>query len=297
MEYNVQRISSEYNFIVKGVSYIGNPKPNTAMYVSKKIFYLLENLRDMQECLVFVEDGMEVSDEVKLKNCFIYSKTPQLTYAKFVNGFAEEQYSREKVRKYRLTDEGYYLGENVQLGHDSYIEPGCLIGHDVVIGSNARICAGSIIKNAVIGDNVLINENAVVGSSGFTMTSDEEGNLIRIPTLGKVYIGNSVEIGAHDNISCGSSGNTIIEDYVKLDALVHIGHDAYLSKNVEITACSVIGGFDWLGCHTYVGLNATVRNRIDLGNYSVVGMGSTVTKSVEAGITVVGNPARVFVRK
>lgn len=297
MEYNVQHISSEYNFIIKGVSYIGDPKPNTAMYVSKKVSYLLENLKNVQECLVFVEDGTEVPDQAKQTNCFIYSGNPQLTYAKFVDCFVEEQYIRDKAKKYRLTNEGYYLGENVQLGHDSYIEPGCIIGHDVVIGSNARIYAGSVIKNAVIGDNVLINENAVVGASGFTMTTDEGGNLIRIPTLGKVYIGNGVEIGAHDNISCGSSGNTVIEDYVKLDALVYVGHDAYIGKNVEITACSVIGGFDRLGCHSYVGLNASVRNRIDLGNYSVIGMGSTVTKSVEAGTTVVGNPAKVFVKK
>lgn len=297
MEYNIHDISPQYNFVVTGVSYIGSPRPHTAMYVSKKVGYLLENLRSMQDCLVFVEDGVEVLEELKEKNCFIFSKNPQLSYAEFINSFAEEKNKKDRERKYRLTGGGYYLGENVQIGPNSYIEPGCLIGHDVVIGANARIYAGSIVKNAVIGDDVLVNEKAVIGASGFTMIENNKGNLIRIPTLGKVYIGNNVEIGAHDNISCGSGGNTVIEDYVKLDALVHIGHDAYLSGNVEITAGSIIGGFDELGCHAYVGINASIRNRVHIGENSIIGMGATVTKSVEAGITVAGNPAKLFTKK
>ncbi len=76
------------------------------------------------------------------------------------------------------------------------------------------------------------------------MTQDREGNRTRIPSL---IIGDFVEVGVSDNISAGSAGNTVIEDHVKLDALVHIGHDAHIKKNVEITAVSIVGGFDVIG--------------------------------------------------
>ena len=113
----------------------------------------------------------------------------------------------------------------------AYIEPGCFIGHNVKIGDNARILYGSVIKNAVVGDNFLCNEYALIGANGFNMAEDLDGNKIRIPSLGYVIIGNNVEIGAYNNISCGSGGDTIIEDWVKIDAHVHLGHDVHLKKN------------------------------------------------------------------
>lgn len=165
------------------------------------------------------------------------------------------------------------------------------------IGDNARIYAGSVIKNSIIGNNVIVNEKAVIGANGFTMANDEDGNKIRIYSLGKVIIGNDVEIGTNDNISRGSGGDTIIEDSVKLDALIHIGHDVHLHKNVEITAGAVIGGFVDAQEGAYVGINAVVRNRVTLGSNSFIGMGATVTKSVNNGVIVVGNPAKPFDKK
>ena len=76
--------------------------------------------------------------------------------------------------------------------------------------------------------------------------------------------------------------------------MVHIGHDAHLHKNVEITAGAVVGGFVDARDGAYIGINAVIRNRISLGINSFVGMGATVTKSVEDGVTVVGNPAKVI---
>ena len=222
MEYSVKKIDASYAFTVSGVSYIGSPKPHTAMYVSKKVEHLIKNLEGLQECLVFAEEGIEVPVGLKEGNCFVFCKSPQMSYAEFVNQFAEERDNADAKRHYQFTDGGYYLGENVQIGADAYIEPGCLIGHDVVIGKKARILAGSVIKNAVIGDHFFCNERAVVGSTSFTMYEDEEGNKNRIATLGKVIIGNYVEIGSCNNVAAGGCGDTILEDYVKLDGLIHI---------------------------------------------------------------------------
>lgn len=294
MKINVNRIIEDKNFNIVGMSYIGAPKSNTAMFITKKVEYLLVSLESVSECLVFAENGMCVSNELKEKHAFYFSEKPQLDYARFANEFAEERFREERQYKYVLMNDGYYISNDVAIPEDAYIEPGCVIGPDVRIGKNARILAGTVIKHTSIGDNFFSNEYAVIGANGFTMAEDEDGNKFRIPTLGKVIIGNNVEIGAHDNISGGSGGDTVIEDNVKIDALVHLGHDVHLQKNVEITAGAIIGGFNNLGEHVFIGINAVTRNRINIGERAVIGMGATVTKSVEADTTVAGNPARLL---
>lgn len=294
MEYNVGKIDERYDFIVNGTSYIGEPRENTAMYVTKKVSHLLKNLRGFACCLVFAETGIEVDPALRRENCLVFYDNPQLAYVRFIKELSDRREQRERNRKYKLTEGGYYLGENVQIGENTYIEPMALIGHDVVIGKNAFIGAGAVIKNAVIGDDFVCNAYAVIGSPGFTMCEDEEGNKLRIPSMGRVVIGNFVEVGVGDNISIGSSGNTVLEDYVKLDALIHIGHDVHIQKNAELTAGAIVGGFDKIGERAYCGLNAAIRNRVSVGEDGFIGMGAVVTKSVEPGVTVVGNPARKF---
>lgn len=296
MEYNVREIDERYEFTVNGASYIGSPKAHTAMYVTKKVSRLLGNIRGLAGCLVFAEEGIEADPALQEENCFVFSSNPQLAYVRFIAQLAEQLEKEEQGRKYTLTEEGYYLGENVQIGENAYIEPMVLIGHDVVIGKNAVIRAGAVIKNAVIGDHFVCNAHAVIGSPGFTMCEDEEGNKLRIPSMGRVLIGNFVEVGMGDNISVGSSGDTTIDDYVKLDVLIHIGHDAHIQKNAELTAGAIVGGFDQIGERAYCGLNAAIRNRVSVGADGFIGMGAVVTKDVESGVTVVGNPARKFER-
>ena len=285
------------NSKIVGASYIGSPKPYTVMFISKKVERLIENLALVENCLVFAENGIFVPSKIQEKNFFVFSNEPQRDYAEYVWKFFERKVKRDSEREIKLTEKGYYVGENVRIGENAYIEPGCLIGHDVIIGKNARILSGTIIKNSIIGDDFVANEYAVIGASGFTITKDRQGNNLRIPTLGNVAIGNCVEIGTHNNISCGSGGNTIIEDYVKLDAFVHVGHDARLRRNAEITANVTVGGFVDMGENTYAGIGSVIRNRVCVGNKTIIGMGAIVTKSVADNVTVIGNPARVMMEE
>lgn len=291
MEYEVKQLNPSYDFKVTGVSYIGEPVSNTAMYITKKVEYLLENLKKSKNCLIFAEDGITIPEVLKKENCFSLSENPQRDYAEFVQMFANLRFEKDRKRKYTLMPGGYYIGENVSIGENAYIEPGCIIGHDVIIGKNTCILAGSIIKNAIIGDEFFMNENSVIGAQAFTMAEDENGNKFRIPALGKVRIGDHVEIGPQNNIACGSNRDTILENNVKLDGLVHIGHDAHLCKNVEVTAGGIFSGFVYIGEHAYTGVNACIRNRISIGSHCVIGMGATVVETVPPGVTVAGNPA------
>lgn len=296
MQYDVGWIDADYNFKIYGVSYIGKPRSNTAMYISRKIAEQLGELEFVEQCLVFAETGIEIPEALKKKHAILLVDNPQLAYAKLAMELEHMQIEEDKKYQYIYRD-GSYISETAVIGEGAYIEPGCLVGHNVVIGENAVILKGTVVRNAVIGDRFLANEYAVIGANGFTMAEDGKGDKIRIPSLGKVKIKNDVEVGVHNNISRGSGENTILEDYVKLDAFVHIGHDAHLMKNVEVTAGAVVGGFDMVGEKAFLGLNSTLRNRIKIGDGALVGMGSVVTKSVEEDIVAVGNPAKTLRRK
>lgn len=292
MEFSVSLLSPEHNFSVVGVSYVGAPKNRTAMYITKKVEHLLTNLKNASQCLIFAEDTIEPPEKLRRNHCFILSANPQQQYTDFVNQFANLTERKNRTRKYTLTEGGYYVGENVKIGENAYIEPGCLIGHDVIIGDNAKIFAGAKIKNTTIGNDFIAGENCTIGTYGFTMTLDANGNRMRIPSLGKIVIGDHVEVGAHTNICTSSGGDTVLKNWVKLDALVHVGHDAMLENNVEVTAGVIVGGFDQLKEKTYVGLNTTLRNRISVGENALIGMGAAVIRDVPSSTVVVGNPAK-----
>lgn len=282
---------------VCGVSYIGNPRPNTAMYVTAKVGYLVSNLAGVSGCLIFAENGIDVPDSIAKANEFRFCDNPLLAYADYAGTIERARIAAERTIPYLQTETGAFVSETAVLGKGAYLEPGVMIGPGVEIGEGAVILSGAVVRHARIGNNVLINEHAVVGAAGFTMASDEEGNLLRIPTLGGVLVGDDVEIGVHDNVSCGSGGDTIINNRAKIDALVHIGHDAIIGRNVRITAGVVVGGYASVGEGAFLGVGSVLRNRIIIGENVTIGMGAVVTKSVDDGITVVGNPAKPFERK
>ncbi len=297
MQIDVSKYSDKHSFWIMGASYIGAPRSNTAMFVSRKIGMTIHALKEVDECLVFAEIGLKVPEEYLDKHCFVFSANPQYEYSKFTEEFFLMEEQNNNTIGFEITPNGAYISKSAIIGENAILEPGVIIGPGVVIGNNARIYTGAVIKNATIGSDIIVNEKAVIGANGFTMASDENGNKTRIYSLGRVVIGNNVEIGVHDNISRGSGGDTIIEDYVKIDALIHIGHDVHLHKNVEITAGAVVGGFVEAKEDAYIGINSVIRNRISLGTNCFVGMGATVTKSVEDGIMVIGNPAKPFEKK
>lgn len=152
MRYNVSKIVSGKSFVVIGISYIGAPRSNTAMFISKKVEHLLTALEAVDECLIFAETGISVSDELLKKHAFHFSERPQSAYAAFANQFAEEMFLEEAKLKFNLMPGGYYMSEDVIISEDAYIETGCQIGPDVQIGKHARILKGSVIRHATIGD-------------------------------------------------------------------------------------------------------------------------------------------------
>ena len=280
--------------VIIGASYIGKPVSNTVMFASKKVERLLVNLHDVSNCLVFIENDVIIPDSVdQLHNLFIRTDNPQRDYTSYVNSIQAKRDEMNAHRKYTMTDSGYIIGENVKIGAGASIEAGALIDHDVVIGCNARILAGAKIRNAIIGDDFFAGENCTIGTAGFNFAKDECGDIVRIPSLGKVLIGNGVEVFAHSNIACGMAGDTVISDYAKIDVLVHIGHDAFIGRNVEIPAGVIVGGFSKVGDNSFLGVNSTIRNRKEIGSNAFIGMGAAVAQDIPSHALAMGVPAKV----
>ena len=118
MAINAGAIDSRYDFLIEGVSYAGNPKDNTAMYISKKVERLLHNLEGRKNCLVFCERTIEIPEELRESNLIVSTDNPQRAYAEFVQQFEDQRFKEMENRKYSLDQRGYYVGENVSIGKD-----------------------------------------------------------------------------------------------------------------------------------------------------------------------------------
>ena len=183
------------------------------------------------------------------------------------------------------------------------VDPEAVIGKDVYIGPYAVIDKAEIGDNCIISafvkiyDNVKIGhhcsfkEGAIIGGAGFGFETDENGNRFRFPQLGKVVIGNYVEVGANSTIDRGALSDTVIGDYTKMDNLCHIAHNNVVGKNCVFTAGSIVSGSCEIGDNTWVGPNSTINNWIKVGKDSLIGIGSTVVMKVKDGTKVFGVPA------
>ena len=291
MVFNVKEINPKYDFQISGMSYIGNPKDKTCLFVVKKIQRMIKNLEGHKNCLVFIENGMSIPDGLQEQNCFVFVDNPQDEYGLFSLRMHEKEQKESANRAYKTMTGGYYLGENVSLGENVRIDPGCLIDHDVVIGDDAYIGFGSVVRNATIGNHFRCYEYSIIGTESFN-PGHKGDYTYRVPSFGKVIIGNHVDIGSHVVIERGFNSDTVLRDGVMLDSGVIIGHDVILEDRTKITCGACVAGRVTVGRDTYIGMNSTIKQRLEIGQEAMVGMGSSVITNVKPETTVFGNPAK-----
>lgn len=178
------------------------------------------------------------------------------------------------------------------------IHPTVVIGQNVTIEDDVEICENTIIEhNAIInsgtriGKNCLIRSGATIGGQGYNYLDDGDLRL-KIPDLGGVIIKDNVEIGANTCVAKGIVGDTLLEDDVKVDNLVHIAHDCIISKRALIIAGATLCGYVEIGENARVSPNACIKQRVKVGKNSVVGLGAVLLKNVKDNTTVFGNPAK-----
>lgn len=185
---------------------------------------------------------------------------------------------------------GVYIGEEAVIGKGSRIGVNTYIGDQVVVGEDCLIENNVSISNAIIGNKTIIYPGARIGQDGFGFASDREGHY-KIPHLGRVIIGNDVEIGANTCIDRGSLNDTVIEDLCRIDNLVQIGHNVKVGKGSVLVAQVGVAGSTELGKFVTLAGQVGVIGHLKIGDGAMIFVRSCVTRSVEPGAKMAGYPA------
>lgn len=160
------------------------------------------------------------------------------------------------------------------------VHPGCYIGRDARIGRDSVLNPGvTVYHRCVIGERAIVHSGAVIGADGFGMAM-EGGKWLKIPQIGKVLIGDDVEIGANTTIDRGAMGDTVIEDGVKMDNQIQIGHNCRIGAHSAIAGCVGIAGSTRIGKHCRIGGSAMISGHLDIADNVEISGGTTVAKSI-----------------
>jgi len=182
---------------------------------------------------------------------------------------------------------------DARIASSALIGPGVVLGADVVIAEHAVVGANCVIDHTTIGAGTQISFNCSIGSDGFGYEIDEEsGEIVKFPHFGRVHIGRNVEIASNTCIDRGSLNDTVIEDDVKIDNLVHVAHNCRIERGAFLIANSMIGGSTVVGEYAWIAPSTSLLNGIGIGRLTMTGMGSVVIKSVAENEIVAGLPAK-----
>ncbi len=236
------------------------------------------------------------------------SGTPKLAFAKAAAVLVDRApiatgiHATAIVAPLAKIGEGVSIGPYAVIGEDTHIGEGTQIGPHVVVGAgcwigkNCRLHArATLYRGARLGDRVEIHSGAVIGADGFGYAFGE-GRYTKFPQVGLVEIGDDVEIGANTTIDRGSLGDTRIASGVKLDNLVHIGHNCEIGENSVVAAQAGLSGSCVFGKNVIVGGQAGFGERCKLEDGAIIGGQSGVLggKVIHSGETVWGTPARTL---
>lgn len=172
------------------------------------------------------------------------------------------------------------IGLHAVLGENVIIESGCIIGDHVVIGDNTHLQPNVVIyRDCIIGRDCTLFAGAVIGADGFGYAEEGE-RWVKIPQVGRVVIGNQVDVGANTTIDRGALDDTLIEDGVKLDNLVQIGHNCRIGAHTVIAGCVGIAGSARIGRHCRIGGAAMVLGHLEIADGVTISPGSMITRSL-----------------
>ncbi|NOQ73598.1 MAG: hypothetical protein GQ574_16450 [Crocinitomix sp.] len=193
---------------------------------------------------------------------------------------------------YYLLDDTARHRKNSQLK----IADQAFVGQNVTIGDGTVIHPFAVIEaDSVIGKNCVIKSNTSIGSEGMGIALNPETDLLeKLPQIGNVVMHDHVDIGPNTTVRRGALGETLIKEGCKIGALINIGHNCVIGRNVILTCNNVVSGSAIIGDYVYLGVNAMIRNGIEIGEKTQIGMGAVVTKSLPANVIAYGNPAKVI---
>ena len=233
---------------------------------------------------------------------FIVTPNPYAYFARVAQTFIDLAAPKAKpgVHPSATIDPSAQIAASAVIGPHVTVEAGAVIGEhvrldaNVVIGRGTRIGANShlypnvaVYHGCKLGERVIVHAGAVIGSDGFGFAPDfvgegdaRTGSWVKIPQVGGVSIAADVEIGANTTIDRGAMADTIIEECVKIDNLVQIGHNCKVGAYTVIAGCAGIAGSTTIGRHCMIGGAVGIAGHVTLADYVIVTAKSGVSKSL-----------------
>ena len=172
------------------------------------------------------------------------------------------------------------IDADVVIGENVVIDAGCVIGRGAKIGANTHLYPRVVfLDGCEIGENGIIYPGAVIGSDGFGLANDG-GVWVKIPQVGRVVIGNDVQIGANTTVDRGALVDTVIGDGVKLDNQIQIGHNCRIGDHTAMAGCVGVGGSSIIGKHCTFGGAAGVAGHLEIADNVHITGASNVSRSI-----------------
>jgi UDP-3-O-[3-hydroxymyristoyl] glucosamine N-acyltransferase len=172
------------------------------------------------------------------------------------------------------------IGEGARVGARCFLGPGSVIERGAVIGEDSRLVAHAFVAHDVrIGARCVVQPGAVIGADGFGF-ANEKGAWVKVPQIGTVVVGDDVEIGCNTTVDRGAMGDTVIEDGVKLDNLIMIGHNCRIGAHSALAAQIGIAGSTTVGKRCFLGGKVGLAGHITLCDDVVVLGTSFITHNI-----------------
>ena len=212
---------------------------------------------------------------MQLETPGIIAEDPYAAYATISSMFTKHRnpYSDKSISYF--VHETAEVHDSVIIGPNVYIGPECKIGRNSIVHANS-----SLVMNVEIGQNTIIHFNSILGSDGFGYAPQKDG-YIKIEQLGKLMIGDNVEVGAGCTIDRGAIDNTEIHNGVKLDNQVHIAHNVILGENSAIAASCAIAGSTTVGKNLQMGGLSGILGHLNIADNVLIGAHTLITKSID----------------
>jgi UDP-3-O-[3-hydroxymyristoyl] glucosamine N-acyltransferase len=187
-----------------------------------------------------------------------------------------------KVAASARVDAGAVVEAGAVVAARCWIGAGAHVGAEACIGADSRLYPGArVLAGCVLGERVVVHSGAVIGADGFGF-APLDGRWIKIPQTGRVVIGDDVEIGANTTIDRGAMGDTVIEEGVKLDNLIQVGHNCRIGAHSVLAGCVGIAGSADIGRGCQVGGAAMIAGHLSIADGTLIGPGTLVSRTISS---------------
>ncbi len=187
------------------------------------------------------------------------------------------------------------IGDDAVIGDRVVIHAGCFIGSGVQIGERSFLYPNVVVREGTeIGRDNIIHAGAVIGDDGFGFVKDADAQR-KIPQVGRVILGDHVEVGANSCIDRATIGETVVGDHTRIDNLVQIGHNVTVGRSAILCAQVGIAGSVEVGNDVVLAGQVGISGHLRIGDGVQIGAQAGVTKSIPPGERVSGYPARPHV--